>query len=606
MSVWGELRRRNVVKVGVAYLIVAWLIAQVVSVVEAPMGLPDWFDTAVLVLLAIGFPLALLLAWAYELTPEGIRKTRRVPLEDSLSHIGGQRLNYIVTALLVLAVGFMAVDNYWLGSERDLPANAIERIAVLPCDDLSPDPNDSYFATGIHDELLNRLAQIPGLGVISRSSVMQYAENRPPIPQIGEALGVDTIMECGVRYNADQVALTAQLIDARSDEHVWSETYTGDMTDLVTLFEIQGNIAMNVANTLRVEFFGQDVPQTERAPTESRVAYEHYLQGLALMRRNTPEAVGNAVEEFAQALERDPEFGLAHIALGQALSSAWVPSTPAVVDRRERAILDAVQFAPDEPGTQLLLAGRLERSWQWSRADEAYRRAHDLAPDSLDANFGYGSFLRVTGRVREALPYAQAARDADPAVLNREMNLGQTYDAIGEHAQAVVHFENARTLLGVQPLAEGQYLYSLIGAGAYDEARQLWASMAPLQGEMGPGLVALYRTSMELLDDPVAARAALRRLPDDFPGLGLAPLSAHLANMAAHFGDSEFAIEMHRRSVEMTTLPFVYIWRPIWQNVRPEPEFKAFIAETGLPGYWREHGWPEHCRPLGEQDFTCE
>ena len=299
MSFWAELRRRNVVRVGAAYLVVAWLLAQIVSVIREPMHLPDWFGAAVLVLLAIGFPIALLLAWAYELTPEGIKKTRAVPLEESITHLTGQKLNYVVTALLVLAVGFLAIDGYWLskpGTARDADRGSrIGRIAVLPCDNLSPDPNNSYFAPGIHDELLNQLAQIRNLKVISRSSVMQYAQNRPPIPQIGAALGVDTIMECGVRYNGDQIMLTAQLINAANDEHLWSQSYPGDMSDLHSLYEIQASIARNVATALRVEFFDEDLKRIERAPTESREAYEHFLQGRALLRRNDPASTRSAI-----------------------------------------------------------------------------------------------------------------------------------------------------------------------------------------------------------------------------------------------------------------------------------------------------------------------
>jgi TolB-like protein len=606
MSFWAEIRRRNVVKVGAAYLIVAWLIAQIVSVISEPMRLPEWFGAAVLVLLAIGFPIALLLAWAYELTPEGIKKTGGVPLEKSMTHLTGQRLNYVVTALLVLAVAFMAINGYWLAPARPAgDGGRIGRVAVLPCDNLSPDPNDSYFAAGIHDELLNQLAQIRNLRVISRSSVMQYAENRPPIPQIGAALGVDSVMECGVRYNGDQVMLTAQLIDAATDEHVWSQSYPGDMSDLRSLYEIQASIARNVAETLRVKFFDEDLERIEQAPTESRAAYEHYLQGRSLMRENTPEGTRSAIEELEQAITLDPGFGLAHIALGQAYSTAWIVPTPANVERRDRAILDAVQFAPDEPGTQLLLAARSESARQWVAADAAYRKALELSPDRIGPNSGYALFLLRTGRSREALPYLRAARDADPAIMGPEQNLSQAYDALGDNAQALAHYERAKTRLGPPLLPEGQHIYSLVGIGALDEARQHWDSLRPLYGQMGAVTTELFGTAIELLDDPPAARAALRALNDQ-PAYAGFPMSGHLANWAAHFEDAELAVAAFRKSARVSTLDFVYLWLPIWQKLRPLPEFKELARETGLVEYWREAGWPEHCRPLGELDFECD
>lgn len=435
--------------------------------------------------------------------------------------------------------------------------------------------------------------------------MLQYAEERPPIPQIGEALGVNTIMECSVRYNDDQVILTAQLIDAMTDEHIWSNTYTGDMTNLQSLFEIQASIAMNVADALRLEFFAEALERIERPPTESRIAYEHYLLASSLLRRNTPNETREAVEELEQAIALDPKFGLAHIALGQAYGSVWTPAIPEITERRERAILDAVQFAPDQPGTQLLLAGRFERAWQWAEADEAYRKAMELSPDGFDTNRNYGNFLRMTGRMREAVPHFEAAQIADPLVLNPELNLSQAYDALGEHEQSVIHYERTKSLLGVRSLPEGQHVYSLVGVGELGEAKRHWASLEPRYAEMGPPTTRLFGTAIELLEDPPTARAALLALRDDYPIYSSGPLSSHFANWAAYFEDAESAIGAIRQSVRTSTVPFVYLWLPIWQKVRPEPEFKEFIRETGLVGYWRQYGWPEHCRPLGEADFEC-
>ncbi len=265
---------------------------------------------------------------------------------NSMTPTAGKKLLYSVTALAVLAVALMAIDR-----DGYAPRSTTGRIAVLPCDDLSPDPNDSYFAAGIHEELLNRLGQIRNLRLISRSSVLQYADNRPPIPQIGADLGVDTIMECSVRYNGDQVMLTVQLIDAATDEHLWSQSYPGDMSDLHSLYEIQADIATNVANALRVEFFDEELAQIKQAPTDSPEAREFYLASVV-----DTSSIERKIELLEQALELDPEF-----------IDAWM----------QKAIL------------HMLHAGFMtgdESAAAHAAALEAANRALDLDPNSGDAH----------------------------------------------------------------------------------------------------------------------------------------------------------------------------------------------------------------------------
>jgi hypothetical protein len=200
MAFWAELRRRNVVKVGIAYIIVAWLTAQVVDVVKEPLSLPGWFGSVVVVLLGVGFPIALILAWAYEITPEGVKKTRLVPLEESITQLTAGKLNYVVTILLVLAVGFIVLDNYVLTADRRAVPDAdqastsssrdLRSIAVLPFANRSAEPDDEFFVAGIHDDILSQLARISSLKVISRTSVMGYRDTGKQLRAIGEELGL--------------------------------------------------------------------------------------------------------------------------------------------------------------------------------------------------------------------------------------------------------------------------------------------------------------------------------------------------------------------------------------------------------------------------------
>ena len=303
MPFWNELRRRNVFKVAGAYALLAWLLVQVASAVFPSLLLPGWTVTLVTVLLIIGFPVAILLAWAYELTPEGIKPAAQAGTAD---HSGsGSRLNYVLAGLLVLGVGFVVLDRTLLSltGTGGGQAGGTIRLAVLPCDNLSPDPNSPDFAPGIHDELLNRLALIGNLRLTSRTSVLQYSDAaaRPTVPEIGASLAVDTIMECSVTHAGNNLRFTTQVIDVAEDAHVWSGSYTADMSDLDALFETQAEIAMDVANAVSVRFFAAEIERIARAPTRSPEAYELYLSALGLRFRAPGPGVRTAARRTGLA-----------------------------------------------------------------------------------------------------------------------------------------------------------------------------------------------------------------------------------------------------------------------------------------------------------------
>jgi len=331
VSFISELNRRNVFRVAVAYVVVAWLMIEVASVLGPALRLPDWTTTFVAFVLILGFPLALVLSWAYELTSDGMKKTESVPLTESITRTTGRKLDFVIIGVLVLAVGFMFVDNYlpqsgpFAGAEIDpaslqlMPAApesptpaAPEQpespvlpnsVAVLPLQNLSPDPNNAYFAAGIHEEILNQLAKLSNLNVISRTSVVRYADSGMSIPQIAAELNVQTVMEGSVRYANNRVLVTMQLIDPETDAHLWSDSYNRDLADV---FAIQADIAMNVANALRAEFSQAEQARIEAVPTDSPEAYAEYLRARAAVEYDTAFGLLDA------AIRLDPEFALAY------------------------------------------------------------------------------------------------------------------------------------------------------------------------------------------------------------------------------------------------------------------------------------------------------
>jgi TolB-like protein/Flp pilus assembly protein TadD len=462
MSFWAELKRRNVVKVGTAYLIVAWLLAQFVDVINDPLNLPEWFDTTVLVLLALGFPIAVLFAWIFELTPEGLKVTTEVPLEQSIRHRTRQKLNYLVTGLLALAVAVLVVDRYAFdGGEAavalvtppgepaappapvPVPAASAaptrQKVAVLPCDNLSPDQADAYFAAGIHEEILNQLAKIRSLLVVARSSVMQYAQNRPTVPQIARELNATAIMECSVRYAGDDVLVTAQLIDPTTDSHVWSESYPGNMSDLSTIFAMQADIAMNIANALVSEFSPAEQARLETAPTDSPEAYARFLAG-----RVPGISPTQRLAFFEQAVGLDPEFAPAHASIAAVLAQSTLDSVAASATRSWREVearaaqsaARALALDPNIGDAYGALAILDELSWRWPEALRNYERAFELSPNNPNLLWRYGWFLSFAGRHADAARVSDRALELQPTELSRFSQRSLVYAFAGQPEEA--------------------------------------------------------------------------------------------------------------------------------------------------------------------------
>lgn len=488
MSFWGELRRRNVVKVGVAYAVVAWLVLQIVDVVFPSLSLPEWTQTLVVVLIVLGFPFAVIFAWAYELTPEGLKKSRDVPRSESNTRVAGQRLNYAITGLLAVGLGFVVIDQYVLEDTTvgapakpsatlmpDVPRPApaedpVERdvlpnsVAVLPLQNLSPDPDNAYFAAGMHEEILNQLAKLKNLNVISRTSVLRYAENRPPIPEIATELKVTSVMEGSVRYANDRVLVTVQLIDPETDSHLWSESYPGDLSDV---FAIQADIAMNVANALQAEFSAEEQQRIERRPTASTSAYDRVLRAINLI------GVGNQAPRMHdlldQAITLDPDFARAYglkaalysqelINTTEGSARKWTELEPLVREYVDRALA----LDPEQTDALNALTNLESYSWHWSEAQQAFERrltVNDAAGGTLawfQAWSGNEALaLELAERVAELDPFSPQPHWVQGIVLNYAANHDAAADKVGISIDLVPNLSLFRSWLAMIEIARG-------------------------------------------------------------------------------------------------------------------------------------------------------
>jgi len=312
MSFWKELSRRNVVKVGIAYAVAAWLIIHPVDIIFPTLHLPEWTTTFVTALFIIAFPFVLLFSWIYEITPKGLKKTKDVPISKSITHITGKRLNYIIVGLLVVAVAFLLFDKYFIGRDtvetKQIPAlsetvKAKNTIAVLPFVNMSSDPDQEYFADGLSEELLNTLAQIPDLTVIARTSSFTYKDSDKKIQEIANELGVDNVLEGSVRKAGNTLRITAQLVKAVDGSHLWSKTYDKELKEI---FAIQEDIATAVANELKVTL-GIDQSLKQLGGTDNVEAYDLFLlSGEQALDGESSLALKN----IDAAIALDPEFAL--------------------------------------------------------------------------------------------------------------------------------------------------------------------------------------------------------------------------------------------------------------------------------------------------------
>lgn len=327
MKLLTELKRRNVFKVASVYLITSWLIIQIISVVSPYLKLPDSLGTTILVVLFVGFPIACIIAWAFELTADGLKRTDDVPVEESTTQLTGQKIYYSVIGLLSVAVLFLLVDKFLFKQEEVKPDNAsvqqgqYQSIAVMPFQNMSSDPEQDYFSDGISEELLNSLAKLKELKVAARTSSFSFKGKDVDIKTVGTQLSVDTVLEGSVRKSNNRIRITAQLIDAKNGFHLWSETYDRELEDI---FQIQDEITSNIISALstHLEFV---LPTRFKARKVDIEAYDYYLKGLQLARTLGTQNAADALAMFEQATVIDPS--LAEAWAGQAMAVIWLRGT---------------------------------------------------------------------------------------------------------------------------------------------------------------------------------------------------------------------------------------------------------------------------------------
>jgi len=424
-----ELKRRNVFRVAAIYVIVSWLLMQIGDVMFPALRLPEWTTTMLVAFLLLGFPIALVLSWAYEATPDGIKRTTDVEPDESITDITGRKINYTIIAVLTVAVVFL------LGRDmlRDDPLPAAistvsdQSIAVLPFANRSAaSENAEFFAAGVHDELLTLLSKLGGIKVISRTSV-ENLDDGLSIPEIGTLLGVATVLEGQVQRAGDSLRINVQLIRAAQEDHLWATTYDRDLT-AGNVFQVQSEIARTIADSLHAELSEDDEASLNTVPTENTEALRLYMLGRQLIQRSSFESMKQAESYLEEALALDPKYAEAWVALAYVYSSQLQTGLISIADyvaAASHAVARALELNGQLAGAHAQQGTVHWRSGDLVAAEASFNTALELNPNDSGSLQAYGNYLRTTNRPGEAIPILEKALVADPLSLLILFELGK-------------------------------------------------------------------------------------------------------------------------------------------------------------------------------------
>ena len=605
MSIFSELQRRNVFRVAGMYAVVGWVLAQISTTLEESLALPVWFDALIVALLLLGLPIALVFAWAFELTPEGVVKTEAVPEGESITADTGRKLDYAIVAGLV-ALGLMIgwqmlskspVENGGEQATQITGSNEDKEptIAVLPFADLSAEGDQEYFSDGIAEEILNVLVSVEGLDIVSRTSSFQFKGQDLGIPQIARELSARHIVEGSVRKSGSTIRVTAQLIDAEADLHLWSETYDRPLS-AENLFEIQDDIANSIVVALRDTLGLTELEEISvTAKTTSLTAYEQYLKARPLFQGRADLDI--VIKLLLQAVDQDPMFAKAWEMLASAtyLLSEYGPTDDSidVLDIRATEYANkALEIDPASATAIALLAlvdaganEYLRRPHSISDTLNSFSRALDIEPHNPNALNWRGLRYAMVGDLQSAFDDFDRCLEKEPYYSPCSDNRYWALASMGRDEDALDAFREGLNK-GISKL---QYANFALLARLNKEDLFKAAANHPDLLYGWPHHDDLYLAYQNLSvdhSDLVRSIKAFVATRDNHDRVGIAGITLSL-------GDFQQIPEL------------LNLWGSSQKRYRQSPDFKSYAEKSGMHAYWREHGFPAACQPIGSDNFEC-
>jgi TolB-like protein/Flp pilus assembly protein TadD len=436
---FAELKRRNVYKVAIAYVVAGWALSQGIAQVFPVFDVPNWIIRLIVLLIIIGLPIALVLAWSLEITPQGIKRTETADAMPATARKKKHVWIYVVVIGAILSIGLFFLGRYTALDTASPARTSNKSIAVLPFDNLSDDKSNAYFTEGVQDEILTRLAKVADLKVIARTSTQRFKSAPENLPEIARQLGVANILEGSVQKVGDQVRVNVQLIDALTSTHLWADIYDRKLTDI---FAVESDIAKSIADTLRAKLSSSAEHVLASRPTENPEAHELYLKGRYFWNRRTGTNLQKAADYFQQAIGKDPAYALAYSGLADChvLLPAYAELGSNPRDELPKALEAArkgVELDDTLGEAHTSLARALASDLQLSPAMSEFKRAIELNPNYATAHQWFGECLQSQGHLEEALAELKRAQELDPLSLIINSVLGFALDTVGKSDEAI-------------------------------------------------------------------------------------------------------------------------------------------------------------------------
>jgi adenylate cyclase len=577
---FAELKRRNVYRVAIAYGVVAWLLMQVASQIFPFFEIPNWAVRLVVLLLVIGFPVAMILAWAFELTPEGLKRTEvadELPRKSARS----RAWIYIVIVAGAISVGLFFFGRYTATSKQsgltEVPAKSI---AVLPFVNMSADKNDEYLSDGISEELITALSKITGLQVKARTSSFAFKGKNEDIQKIGELLHVSHLVEGSVAKAGNRLRISAQLIQASDGNHLWSDTYDREMQDI---FAVRSDVAQQVVQALQVKLGVEATRALTQKPTENLKAFQYYMQGRASTQRRTRDDLLAAIRYYQKAIEEDPNYALAYAGLADAYGTLGFYGyiTPIEARRKqEEAARKALALDENlaEAHAALGAAYMAFAPSDFSLGDRELRHAIELSPSLALAHSYLGNSLVRQGRVDKGLEEYLRARELDPLSSSIARNVAMPYYLKRDYVRALDLLRQANEL--------GPAFTSTWEIGVYIQNKLLDETLAELEkakGERKNDSILIYDTGMVYAAQGKRAEALqiIKEL-EEISGTNLS--QAHwIAKIYATLNEKEMAFSWLERGLATEAIGVFYKDEPVWDPIRSDSRFNDLLRRMGIP-----------------------
>jgi len=579
---FGELKRRNVYKVAVAYAVAGWALSQGIAQVFPVFDVPNWAIRSIVVLIIIGLPIALVLAWMFELTPQGIKRAETADAMAATSRRNKRAWIYVVVIGGLVSIGLFFLGRYTAPTLTPLPAKSI---AVLPFVNQNRDPDSEYLSDGVTESIINSLTQLPSLKVMARSSVFRYKGKEDDPMAAGKEMGVRAVLTGRIMQRGDSLTISTELLDVRDNKQLWGEQYQRKVSDLLA---VERDIAQEITGNLRLKLSGPEQSRVAKHYTENPEAYQLYLKGRFYWNRRTEDGARKAIEYFQLAIEKDPTYALAYTGLADCYSVLGTSynvaslSPSEAIPKAKAAATKALEMDDTLAEAHTSLAYiRLNYDWDWAGAEREFKRAIELDPNYANAHHWYSHYLMAMSRPEESLAESKRALELDQLDMVMNLHLGWHYIYAHQYDLAIEQFRKTLEMDPNYGLTHWYLGQAYAQKGMYAEAetelrkaKNLLQQIVAVDADIGYAYAASGKggEAKKVIDE--LKQLSKQRYVSSY----------YIALIHAGLGEKDLAFEWLENAYKERSDLLVYLNRdPRLDSLRPDPRFADLVKRVGLP-----------------------